>query len=268
MDLPAELRERIYKMTLRLPASGVQVIPPENGYQTRMRVFTRNHESQNTVDLALTDRRRRNTLTTFTIRAFLGLLLTCRKIYEEAMSLFYKDNNFVFFGLFALSRGLRALAPTRRNHIEHVSLNWCADLYYSSGDGENALKILSQMPYLRRLDVQVSESDWTSYFSKIDNKPFTVTRIPGFTAMQKIRGLKTVKFYGDCDGVKSVLEPLLMQPLAETAEKKRKAAMEPKQEATKVGRKRKVEVEVHEAVDVDAPSKTRSMARGLNAKGA
>lgn len=213
--LPAELREVIYEMVFAYPKSGLE---PTSRIDSRFRVSSRSFEEGldfKTWEGTLAKRTQQNHilyLFTKSISNILAPLTINRQFYEEAMPIFYRINHFRFTDVHGLDSFLSGLAPARREHLAHISF------YYSSYTtdekfAENAFKLLSEIDYLRRLDIRIFENKWTQQARPNDLKTYqSVKDIPGLKVLKSLRGLEEVTFHGPCPKVEEMLRESMLKP--------------------------------------------------------
>ena len=216
MRLPTELREIIYDMVMTLPKSGVVVSTQSRG--TSLEVYSRNHKTETGIQ---DPTGMYSLLKAHPLRYYLDVLLACRQIFQEALPIFYKRNNFLFSSQAVMERKLQVLTVERCNHIEHLSFRWN---HTSKTQAERCFKRLAKMPFLRRLDIHIDEKDWTTGVT--GEEPFHLSAIHGFTILRSIRGLEAVNFFGDCENVKDALAKKLVGP--EEGKQKQKAGVKRK----------------------------------------
>lgn len=101
-------------------------------------------------------------------------------------------------------------------------------LHYQPGHDKatTAFRALRDIRFLRELDICINEAAWKA----VQNNTYTapeyrnILKIPGIPVLQSFRGLKAVRFHGDCETFKS-LAPEMTKEVMEVAmmPRKRKA---------------------------------------------
>ncbi|PPJ60830.1 hypothetical protein CBER1_11639 [Cercospora berteroae] len=227
LRLPPDLRMLVYEFALLLPKSGILMDSsdmlynrtPRWSFRPELKVFSRGQDSFEQVlgthpesEPALTPRERgrdlfanflyRSTLTCGLYGTHLALLVTCKQVYQEAMPVFYGQNNFVCRSLDQLQVFLEATPKARRAHISRITFYY--DAYCRRGT-HAALRMLKEQERLHTLHVWISEFDWlkvTTTTRPLVRKYKNVSDIPAIQILRSIRGLKEVTFHGDCDTVR------------------------------------------------------------------
>ncbi|KAF2159777.1 hypothetical protein M409DRAFT_60546 [Zasmidium cellare ATCC 36951] len=243
--LPAELRNRIYEYVLRFPTQGVCVkvkaekpgkesksIPAQfsvirdqklemNGsgasdFYYKLESAYRDYPLANHPDGLP-----KGIQNCLPAADHLSVLSVSKQVFQEAMPIFYSTNNFTFDSLQHLLWFLEATPAARRDHIEHVSF------YYMDGYekfASPAFKLLKEISHLRELDIGVAESYWKNLV-KVDWTPKypDVLKVPGAFTLRSIRGLKVVRFHGDCETFKTLIPEMTGEKKKAKAPRKRKA---------------------------------------------
>ncbi|KAM3414678.1 hypothetical protein BST61_g9836 [Cercospora zeina] len=210
LDLPAELRLKIYELALCLPKSGISVssgrvkelVPLSKNYNQPFKGFDRlpNFSTSNW-------RPPLSFLHCAPPASHLALLQVSKQVFEEAMPVFFGDNLFVFNSLPRMRDFLDATPKIRRNNISRmafpIEVRWKSVL-------PKVTKVLATLTHLKELDIWIDEKDFKSE-QKI-TAAFPGYHMPGFTALRTIRGLKAVRFHGDCPDIKKALEGVVTTP--------------------------------------------------------
>ncbi|KAF7188894.1 hypothetical protein HII31_09817 [Pseudocercospora fuligena] len=149
LDLPAELRNRIYEMVVGLPKSGVSI---EKG-QPEARLMSRN--------------------------------------YEDPLDL----DRWSF-----------------RSQFSWPGRQYCDAVILSR-------PLIDMLAIFRKLDIVLDEQDFLARLTdkKGNQKCQDMMQVPGMSTLREMRGLQAVNFDGNCDGVKAILEPLLLLPKGTTS---------------------------------------------------
>ena len=207
LDLPPELRTKIYEMALRYPPSGLRFKYdsyykyPSMDYGALTRDFS--------VEFSMTRwKHQPGTLTVHNLPNTLRLLLVNKQLFEEALYCFYSVNSFWCPEMKDLSHMLRALAPTRRQHLRHIAFD-----YSASGIREmplNTLNILASLPQLKRLGIFLDESycekkeDGVYLFSEEKPDPrddIENFNVPCLHILRKMRRRTEITFEGECSRI-------------------------------------------------------------------
>lgn len=241
LDLPAELREKIYAYTLDLPSSGValETRPQRTDSARGPRLIARTRELNSTIEAAdwfpeefdptLSMQARISSAKAFIegphLAEHLALSLINRQISEEALAYFYKNTHFVFRTFEDLQTFLDKTPRDRRDMIRHVSFilhprehrthtKQCARVLPT-------MRILTGMKGLRELDIWMWKDAFDEVWSKggRGKKWKDLAKFPGVVALRAMRGLQKVTVHGDCNEVKAILEKEMI--LEKEAKKKR-----------------------------------------------
>ncbi|GIZ49146.1 hypothetical protein CKM354_001218200 [Cercospora kikuchii] len=224
MDLPTELRLRIYGMALLLPRSGVNVNSGRY-VETTLSTFSKDYE-QPFPGLVRWPHR----ITTWqsprvSIRCsppatHLALLQVSKQIYQEAMPVFYGDTLFVCENIGRLRDFLKTTPETRRMHIRYlafsIEVGFKAEL-------SKVAKMVAALPYLKELDIWIDEEQFKSVQASTAGLPGF--RISGFTALRSIPSLKDIRLHGNCPNIQKALAKL-MKEAKKKARAKEKAEKE------------------------------------------
>jgi len=115
----------------------------------------------------------------------LTILGVCKQTHNEALPVFYRNNDFRLADPEALYQFLRSLSIPRRRQITNITLD---DWHRRSTHATAAFKKLGQCIRLSSLKVYPAQDGlWVGGFA-------------GIKAFRALRGLKEVAFLGDCDG--------------------------------------------------------------------
>lgn len=233
MDLPAELRLRIYEYALLLPKSGVQVSHKGPGGFAGLHAFSRDYNRPPTrVSAYGPDRGARlpSRLKCPAPAVHLALFAVSKAVYKEAMPVFYGGNLFVCEDVQDLYRLLSRLREHCLHHLRHITFSItkrCKPM------ATKAFKLLATLPRLKELDIWIHEPS----FSTEGNGYVGLSGflLPGFPQLRRVRGLKAVRFHGDCPTVNSVLGKEMLQPKKE----KKKAVVRKRKAVSLTGTKAK-----------------------------
>ena len=99
-----------------------------------------------------------------------------------------------------------------RKELRHIVLFLRA--WGSPAPIAKALKLLRTCTGLQKLDIVLDEQDFLARLTdkKKNQKYQDMMQVPGMSTLAEMRGLQVVNFHGNCDGLKAILEPLLLQP--------------------------------------------------------
>jgi hypothetical protein len=202
--LPTELRVMILEDVLVVPQS--QVFLRFNRVDQRTRLIT-------------VQSKRNNATTTSTLLTFepyeskshdvshqhsadvLAVLAVSRRIYQEAMPIFFGKNIFTCTTVGTLCQFLRSTAPARRDCIRHVAFA-CNLGSHEMSFVSQCSKTMKNMENLRRLDINFH--DWVSPFSygQLPEVIDDLLKLPGFQSLLSLR-LQEVNIYGGCPAIKA-----------------------------------------------------------------
>lgn len=207
MDLPAELRVRIYEMVLGFPRSGIAILPSTSGTIAKnnagkrvMKLLTRSYDRE----FSWMDwKHNRTYLNGPSLATTLSLLRTNHEIYKEALPVFFNCNKFVFTDFRTLHAFLHRTAAHRRNFIAKLVFQYPP---VDASVGPKVFRMLKEMTGLRELEIHFSEAAWGGELKRLDGvkKYPDMLRLPGFRDLRSCRGLKKVEWVGDCETVKGV----------------------------------------------------------------
>ncbi|KAK3113669.1 hypothetical protein LTR53_008820 [Teratosphaeriaceae sp. CCFEE 6253] len=204
-ELPPELRNRIYEMFFRYPASGLCY----DGPGRRFEMLTRSLNDM-ADDIDCWDASEAAPFFTPAPRDILMPLSIDRQFYSEAMPIFYRINHFHFDGYRSLWDSLSALNESRRRHIRYISVcdSRCGASVYFPG----AVKSLLQPENLRVLNLQFDEEAWLvrSKGGKI-KKYDSIMKHPGVAQLRKMRGLSQV-FLRGCPRLEAEIKADMLSP--------------------------------------------------------
>ena len=233
MALPTELRLRIYEYALLFPKSGVQIQDRYTRPKTLL-AFSKDYDKAATRVLASGQMSRGvrsqdyclpRRLNGPLISSHLALFSVNKEIYQEAMPVFFGDNLFVCKSTRDLHDLLFGTTEERRNHIRYIAFSIIHDCKHYAA---KTFKLLATLPRLRHLDIWINEDSFKTDKKGLAGLPGFV--LPGFPALRSMRGLEAVRFHGECDTIKNVLEAEMTKP-----KKEKKTAVAGKRKAVSSG---------------------------------
>lgn len=218
MDLPAELRLRIYEYALLFPKSGVQLSHKGPGGFTGLHAFSRDYNRPPTrVSAYRADwgSRLPRRLNCPAPAVHLALFAVSKAVFKEAMPVFYGGNLFVCEDVVDLYRLLSTLREHCRHHLRHITFSITKQC---KPKATKAFKLLATLPRLKELDIWIHEPSFsTEGKGHVGLSGFL---LPGFPHLRRVRGLKAVRFHGDCATVTGVLGKEMLKPKEEKEKKK------------------------------------------------
>ncbi|CAK1367675.1 hypothetical protein CB0940_11553 [Cercospora beticola] len=256
MDLPTELRLRIYEMALLLPRSGVNVNTGPYVEPT-FSTFSKDYEKPFPGLSRWPGRITVWQLPRVSIRCsppalHLALLQVSKQIYQEAMPVFYGDNLFVSENIGRLRDFLKRTPEARRMHIRYlafsIEVGFKAEL-------SKVAKMVAALPYLKELDIWIDEEHFKSV--QVSTAGLPGFRISGFTALRSIPSLIDIRLHGNCPTIQEALEKLKEEAKAK-AKAKEKAEKEKANKKLRAPRKRKAIAPTEEKEK--APRKRKAIA--------
>jgi hypothetical protein len=132
-----------------------------------------------------------------------------QQFYKEAMPSFYSINNFFHEGLVDLKYNLSKLAPSRLQHITHVSFKYSSN----NPNSAKAFKLLKDINGLRTLNICVDEASWLSKVPTQQEDPekySSVLNLNEMATLRSIRGLNDVTFHGS-PTLQSIVRPEMLR---------------------------------------------------------
>ena len=154
LKLPAELRNEIYELVFTFPKAGFGWVYAYEPHSLWTRIILPNRIEEDDADLqnAYTNR------SDYALAVYapqtsniLRLLLTCRRIYKEAVPFFYRVNHFHFHNTETFGKAISRLAASRIPHLSSLSLILTVCHYTSLRKFVPAMKALTAIKSLRRL---------------------------------------------------------------------------------------------------------------------
>jgi hypothetical protein len=229
MELPVEVRLRIFGLVLDLPRSGVAAIKFKDRTSTygttveryRLHAFTatatkhgyvdymRNPFSYSTDQEGNAEPRPGTGMKIVDPRRHLAILAVNREIYREAMPVFFSENKFIFETSRELLHFLIDTSPARAHEIRKIS--FALTDYSPSGRISSTLTLLlANLKHLQHLEVWISERE----LSAVANRRHlaSVVDMPCVKLLRQLRGLRKVIIRGDAPFLKPILEAELILP--------------------------------------------------------
>lgn len=241
LDLPAELRERIFELVVALPKSSVRARHSFND-QRPITLSARTRSYDLLLDMTIPDQE--YGLSCMLPSRLLAFLRTNQQIYSEAQHVFYSVNTFSCEDQKDLFYFLQALPAEKRRHLRHVTFEFKAELpKYWREMGVSAMEMLKQCDFLREIDVKINEQAWLGFRAKSSNKQIfaNVLKIPGMKELGSLRGLKRVGWHGHCEELKKLFGEIMLKSEVETTKGKKAAGTKRKAEVgEKKGKRAKV----------------------------
>lgn len=117
LDLPPELRNRIYEMVLRFPDTGINLTRKK-----KLQTFRVDYHQKDEILDPYCASDRESLVTVEHLSGLLALLFSCKKIHREASSVFYEVNNFRFDTIKGLHSALVAMSPRTQKQVEGLHL--------------------------------------------------------------------------------------------------------------------------------------------------
>lgn len=249
LDLPAELRVRIYEYALAYPKSGVAVDIPISKQESQdyrpanAAVFTRDYDRTFELFQCISSRGWQ-LINLPPLHKVLALLQVSKLLYKEAMPVFFTQNKFVVRDIAMLRPFLERLSIERRKCIQDLAVGYNEDGMHQAAAGFRLLKTTG----LRHLELHVNEYDFDDISNDKGVLLYTdMTRLPGFHTLSHIKGLETLNVDGDCDTIREHFMKVLAASKAKEDQKKAKKGPGPKRKVgagqTKTKKKSKVKVE-------------------------
>lgn len=205
LDLPAEIRVRIYEMLFSFPK--IMVGAPESG-PTKLYVTKREHQIGDSCEDAGEKPH------TQPLQRILAVLSTNKQIYFEAVPVFYQINHFRANSTWQLTAWVDRVAPTRLQHVRHISFRYALDdrLLPLRHCSEAALVALSSLMQLKSLEINAEDPQWCVSLSKrrgAPRPPGTFSDpcdLPGMEELVKLVSVaERLTIRGDCSRIKEYL---------------------------------------------------------------
>ncbi|CAD0115279.1 unnamed protein product [Aureobasidium uvarum] len=196
--IPVELRMKIYRLVLK--ASGFRLLVGNQSFS----VYNEH--------TPIWDSHAQDALFMPPIAGFLALLSVNKQIHSEAMPEFYHENHFQFSDMGAMKRFLKNIGAERRKHVRNVSV------YYDNLSAAAAgAKLLTESETLQKLTLMITATQDAADHFKVNSsrrKFATLTQVPGFSAMKRLRGVQELTFNPRLEHavVDALLRPIITQP--------------------------------------------------------
>jgi hypothetical protein len=212
LDLPAEIRVRIYEMLFSFPK--IMVGAPESG-PTKLYVTKREHQvGDNCEDAGEWHH-------TQPLQRVLAILSTNKQIYFEAVPVFYQINHFRANSTGQLTAWVESVAPTRLQHVRHISFRYALRDGTLPSSLKTALVALSSLKQLKSLEIDAKDPQWFVSSSRrrgVAHPSGTYSDscdLPGIKELVKLVGVaERVTISGDCSKIKEYVlkETVQMSP--------------------------------------------------------
>lgn len=226
LDLPSELRIRIYEMIFKPPPSGLKVrCYPESG-RRRLGMMVDTKDFSEPFSMAQHMQKPGDGFRVRKLSKYHHVLLINKQISKEAMPYFYSANTFFCANLWMLKQVLYCFGPSYGQFLRHLAI------YYDHEIGQpnkyvDVSDTLASVPRLRLLHIGLSEArfakeDQVNRYSG-SQKQHRVEdigdfNVPGINKLRQMRHRVKIIFEGACPNIAAEFE-------AETqAEKSKKAA--------------------------------------------
>ncbi|KAI7265676.1 hypothetical protein KC343_g2806 [Hortaea werneckii] len=220
LELPPELRNRIYNMVFSLPGSGLKLCGNYRLAEPRyFSMLTRSLKEEKPLDswssfspIGLPDSI--TPIRSFPTSVLLSLLLVDKQVYLEAVGLFYYNNHFYctdFADLRSFVKAIYSPKPLfgidRLQFIKHVSFNF--NFKYRMEAAEALTAVFEKFYNLQEVGVYIDEERW-EVMKKKNMTPFypSPEKYPGIDAFYnliKMPSLKKLYVQGKCEKLKTLL---------------------------------------------------------------
>ncbi|KAI7368957.1 hypothetical protein KC354_g2288 [Hortaea werneckii] len=197
LDLPAELRNEVYKLLLRFPESGIKIHSSgESGQEDDrvvMKVFSRIDGDENPFDHVskVPIHGVRWNIKTPPTSEILVLLATNKQIHTEACPLFYSLNQFRFSSIRSLHTVLKDPSQTNRlHHIRSIQINLLRQFEHLDKFVPGMKALSTHLTGLKRMEIRITADLWLKM-----NKKMRVKVGGGkekFTGFGQIPGMKVL----------------------------------------------------------------------------
>jgi hypothetical protein len=220
LRLPPELRDKIYKIVLCYPGSGLSLKAPSKDREPEFEADNKFFGARFSIGAWLNARGRASTYSE-PAQQTLSLLLVNKQIFQESFLHFYENNIFYCSNMESLGRFLRNLPLYRRQHLTQLAFDYSRpwdDLKLAP----RAFKFLASLPNLRKLYIHFEEG-WSLLPplppDRHDRHKAEILETLGISTLRTVRGLEEVVFNGDCPVLKETLKSVMESPVS----KKRKS---------------------------------------------
>ncbi|KAI6786819.1 hypothetical protein KC358_g19002, partial [Hortaea werneckii] len=237
MDLPPELRLRIYELVFSFPKSGVRVCHNAKSGLQELHMLTRSFDERKTlsdwyqsapVRSATSWQSPSNYIRSLPVTTVLSLLCVNKFFYHDAIKVFYNLNHFHCWDTRATLGLVRGISPSkgklpwelevdRRQFIKRLSFDFRVSQRFYNTQTFNA--IAKHCPNLTHLGVLTNEDHWDA---RINNQGVAMfpgpTSYPGILAFYRVLQsplLKEIYLEGTCNKMKRLLRrpPLALSQL-------------------------------------------------------
>ena len=215
LRLPAELRTAIYEMVLGYPH---ELDAETNSEHVVLQASTR---EPSTFSFKAWEDIDGEELQLPSPGGILTLLLANKQIAEEATSCFYRLNTFYCYSNEEMLEILQRLAPSRRQHLEHLAFDYVS---CNAQSGYELFELLATLPNLRKLDIRIDEDELFAQRITPRGSYFTAPTIPGLGTLAKLGRGVDVQLAGNCPTVTAHFKAMVENPsqLVDVTPKKRK----------------------------------------------
>ena len=178
LQLPAELRIRIYEMVFTFPEIGIGILSTQEEFHgRRFHLYQREHDNgYNHIDRT---HGRNAMILSPPVQQVLGILSVNKHIHNEAVPYFYRINHFRVRSMPDLVIWINKISPNRLAHIRNLSFPYNSYSSQCLKEMKNTLTVLALHNAVRGLEIQTRDSDWFSRFITVKSK------VPGLPNQQK-----------------------------------------------------------------------------------
>ena len=210
LNLPPEIRDRIYHLVLSFPQSGLQLFQTKPSYRPAI-IAAGTITKDWSVPFSFAAWKEGDPYTFSAvyrepIQQTLSLLLVNKQTFQEAFSCFYRNNVFVFGSINELDGFLRNTPLYRRQHITEIA--FCDDMTNMS-DAVGTMQYLKTLPNLRKLHIDLDERLWLRHDTTPEDRSAAVLRCAGVKVLKTLHGLEVAHFSASCPVLKSILKDML-----------------------------------------------------------
>lgn len=209
LDLPIELRLKIYKMALQFPSSGLMFKYNRLGSLPDRRsifVLDRGSASSFSTILWLESHDAEDSLEVYQLKESLSLLSVNKQMFKEAVEWFYRNNVFFASSIFDLKSMLLNLAPSRHQHLRHIAFD--AQQHVTMRQALDVLGLVALLPQLCRLTISLNQSHFKKAedvrlrcFNEDPHDDFEGFNIPGLHILRAMRQHTEIVFEGECEKI-------------------------------------------------------------------
>lgn len=168
----------------------------------------------------------------------IGLLISCRQIYQEAINLMYSTNTFIFLDFQSLETFVRSIPPTRLNTIRHLEIRYSPEssiAYQHPRTSHYDLPIclnqywglVANMQSLRSLFIRLEAYSQSQPWQQFDEFDLCENETKRLEGLLRVRGLSTFQLemaylQGDSTRTEPYV-PALRKAIMESVTKPREA---------------------------------------------